>query len=100
MIPLSAKDGLGVDMLKLLLDKILEDRKAFADNEFVFELSEMQEVMNFLSRHGVVDMDTLSCANEEGSMMKIDCNLDPASLAKYEKRFGSKNNRRLMTSSA
>ena len=100
VIPLSAKDGLGVDMLKLLLDKILEDRKAFADNEFVFELSEMQEVMNFLSRHGVVDMDTLSCANEEGSMMKIDCNLDPASLAKYEKRFGSKNNRRLMTSSA
>ena len=60
VIPLSAKEGLGVDMLKMLMDKILEQRKAYTDRVLVFELSKMNEVMSFLHAHGVVDQDTLT----------------------------------------
>ena len=73
----------------MLMDKILEDRKSYQDHYFVFELSRMQEAMNFLHTHGVVDNDSLDIANEDGTSMKVKCNLIPANLAKYEKLFGA-----------
>ncbi len=94
VIPLSAKEGLGVDMLKDLIDQILSDRKAYADHTCVFELNKMQEVMSFLHTHGTVDNDSLDCANEDGTLMKIMVNLDPVNLAKYEKKFGPINSSR------